>query len=61
MAEVCDRCANPCFISPFLAQLSTKIHGSKQQINKGEIKTLCKEKTADLLDSEKMGKMERDL
>lgn len=61
MAEVCDRCANLCFISPFLAQLSTTIYGSKQQINKGEIKTLCKEKTVDLFGSEKMGKMERDL
>lgn len=61
MAEIYDRYANPCFISPFLAQLSTKIYGSKWQIHKGEIKTLHREKTADLLDSEEMGKMENDL
>lgn len=61
MAEICDGYANPCFIFPFLAQLSAKIYGSKQQINKGEIETLHREKTAELLDSEEMGKMESDL
>lgn len=61
MAEICNRYANPSVMSPFLAQLSTIIYGSKQQINKGEIKTLHREKTANLFDSEEMGKTESDL